>query len=116
MIGMILKWLSAGLLDRLLTHLEKRLDRDTETKRIAADVVKEEIQAEMQARAEARKVLIAESGHFWSGVCLDSLLHLGLRVAEVPVLREWGGAIIASLFLVDGVQSVARGMAARFTK
>ncbi|MEP1934938.1 MAG: hypothetical protein ABJJ37_27000 [Roseibium sp.] len=131
MLGGLLKWLSVGILDRLLSHLETRIDNETEQRRLDADIVREQIKGEILARAEARKVLIAESGHFWSAgrlgrllfvvplgiwwtaICLDSTFLFGWGVDEVPVLREWGGAIITSLFLVDGAQSVVRGLTLR---
>ncbi len=130
MIGTILTWLSGSVLDRLLGHIERRLDSANEKQRIGAELAAEEIRAEIAARSEARKVLIAENGHFlsagrlgrlvfvlplalwWAAVCLDSVFHLNWKIAEVPVLRDWGGAIVTSLFLVDGIKSVSRGMRA----
>jgi hypothetical protein len=129
-IGTILTWLSGSVLDRLLGHIERRLDSANEKQRIGAELAAEELRAEIAARSEARKVLIAENGHFlsagrlgrlvfvlplalwWAAVCLDSVFHLNWKIAEVPVLRDWGGAIVTSLFLVDGIKSVSRGMRA----
>ncbi|ADZ71338.1 hypothetical protein [Polymorphum gilvum] len=131
MIGTLLQWLSGGVLDRLLAHLERRVEGETARRRIEADLAAEEIRAEIEARKVARAVLIAESGHllsagrlgrlvfvlplglWWAAVCLDSVFHFGWRIAEVPVLRDWGGAIVTSLFLVDGARGMARGLAAR---
>lgn len=127
----LLTWLSSGILERLLGHLDRRVSAETGRRRIEADLAAQEIRAEIDARKQARMVLIAESGLFWSAgrlgrlvfvlplglwwaaVCLDSVFHFGWQVSEVPVLRDWGGAIVTSLFLVDGVRSVARGMKLR---
>lgn len=127
MMALLLKFLSGSLLDRLLSHMERRLDSATERERIGAELAAEEIKGEIAARSEARKVLLAEADHFfsaarlgrlafvlplglwWAAVCLDSVFHFGWRISEVPVLRDWGGAIITSLFLVDGARGLARG-------
>ncbi|WP_420411265.1 hypothetical protein [Roseibium sp.] len=131
MIGCLLQILSSGFLDRLLRHLEKRTATQIETRRIEADLAAEEIRAEITARQQARAVLIAGTGHFWSAgrlgrlvfvlplglwwaaVCFDSVFHFGWQIGEVPVLRDWGGAIVTSLFLVDGATSLARGLSIR---
>ncbi|MBD8874869.1 hypothetical protein [Roseibium polysiphoniae] len=128
MIAAILTWLSGSVLERLLAHARQRLDGKTEQDRIAAELAAEEIRAEIAARSEARKVLLAENGQFfsagrlgrlvfvlplglwWAAVCLDSVFRFGWKIAEVPVLRDWGGAIITSLFLVDGVKSISRSI------
>lgn len=127
----LMSGLSSGFLDRVLAHLDRRVSADTARRRIEADLAGHEIRAEIEARKQARAVLIAESGAFWSAgrlgrlvfvlplglwwaaVCLDSVFHFGWQVSEVPVLREWGGAIVTSLFLVDGARSIARGLKLR---
>ncbi|MBO0345186.1 hypothetical protein J0X15_08140 [Roseibium sp. CAU 1637] len=126
MIAALISLLSGGLLKLLLQAYESRLKAKTSQEALSADLAAEEIRAEISARAEARKVLVAENGVFfsagrlgrlsfvlplglwWSAICLDSVFHFGWKVAEVPVLRDWGGAIVTSLFLVDGVKSVGR--------
>ncbi|MEP3049664.1 MAG: hypothetical protein ABJL55_17570 [Roseibium sp.] len=107
------------------------MSSETQQTQISADLAAEEIRAEIDARRQARAVLLAESGHFWSAgrlgrmlfvlplglwwaaVCLDSVFRFGWAIAEVPVLRDWGGAIVTSLFLVDGARSVMRGINSR---
>ncbi len=106
------------------------MESGTSQAKIAADLAAEEIRSEITARREARKVLIAESGQllsagrvgrlafvlplalWWASICLDSVFHFGWNISEVPVLREWGGAIVASLFLVDGARSISRAWSA----
>ncbi len=132
MLRLVLSWLSGGVLETLLRHVERRIDNETERRRISAGLAAEEIRAEIAARAEARAVLVAESGFlfsagrlgrllfvlplalWWWAVCLDSVFLFGWGVAEVPVLRDWGGAIVTSLFLVEGAQGAVRAtLAAR---
>ncbi|MEP0234135.1 hypothetical protein [Roseibium sp.] len=131
MIAAFLTWLSGSVLESLLAYARQRLDSRTGQDRIAAELAAEEIRAEIAARSEARKILLAENGQFfsagrlgrlafvlplglwWAAVCLDSVFHFGWKIAEVPVLRDWGGAIITSLFLVDGVKSISRSVRAK---
>lgn len=126
MIGSLLSLLSSGILKLVLRAYESRLAATASRDKLSADLAAEEIRAQIAARAEASKVLVAESGSFfsagrlgrlvfvlplglwWAAVCLDSVFHFGWKISEVPVLRDWGGAIVASLFLVDGVKSLGR--------
>lgn len=52
----ILRWLSGGVLDRVLTHLEKSTDAKTE-------ITKEMIHAELERRRLQADVVRAELGH-----------------------------------------------------
>ncbi|EFO29092.1 conserved hypothetical protein [Roseibium sp. TrichSKD4] len=130
MISLLLNWLSSGVLRQVLQVLEKQMTHRAAHTVGRMDRAREEIRAELQARSEARKVLLAENGFFWSAgrlgrlvfvlplgfwwaaVCLDSVFRFGWNVAEVPVLRDWGGVIVASLFLVDGARAISRGFVA----
>lgn len=130
MISLLLNWLSSGVLRQVLQVLEKQMAHRAARTVGRMDLAGEEIRAELKARSEARKVLLAESGFFWSAgrlgrlvfvlplgfwwaaVCLDSVFRFGWNVAEVPVLRDWGGVIVASLFLVDGARAISRGVVA----
>ncbi len=130
-IGWLVQVLGSGILERLLRHLDRRVAAETNRRKIDADLAAEEIRAEISARRQARAVLISENGHFWSAgrlgrlvfvlplglwwaaICLDSVFHFGWKVGEVPILRDWGGAIVTSLFLVDGAKGIMRGMMAR---
>lgn len=127
---MIVGWLTGGLLQALLKAFvamqERRLESRGLERKLAADLAAEEIRAEIASRAEARKLLQLENGTllsagrlgrlafvlplalWWAAVCLDSVFHFGWKVSEVPVLRDWGGAIVTSLFLVDGMKTVGR--------
>ena len=121
--------LAGPLLKALVGLMERRLSAKEREGELAAELAVEEIRAEMQARAEARKVLIAEQGHllsagrigrllfvlplgvWWAAVIADSIFRFSWNVAALPApLDEWAGGIVLSLFLVDGAQGVARSL------
>lgn len=125
----LLALLAGPLLSALVGLMERRLSAKEREGELAAELAVEEIRAEMQARAEARKVLIAEQGHllsagrigrllfvlplgvWWAAVIADSIFRFSWNVAALPApLDEWAGGIVLSLFLVDGAQGVARSL------
>lgn len=125
----LLAFLAGPLLKALVGLMERRLSAKEREGELAAELAVEEIRAEMQARAEARKVLIAEQGHllsagrigrllfvlplgvWWAAVIADSIFRFSWNVAALPApLDEWAGGIVLSLFLVDGAQGVARSL------
>lgn len=125
----LLALLAGPLLKALVGLMERRLSAKEREGELAAELAVEEIRAEMQARAEARKVLIAEQGHllsagrigrllfvlplgvWWAAVIADSIFRFSWNVAALPApLDEWAGGIVLSLFLVDGAQGVARSL------
>ncbi|WP_428700379.1 hypothetical protein [Stappia sp.] len=123
----LLGFLAGPLLAALVKVFENRVAERSETARISADLAGQAIRGEIEARAHARAVLIAEQGHFlsaarlgrllfvlplglwWSAVIADSILSFDWDVAALPPpLDEWAGGILLSLFLVDGVQGAVR--------
>lgn len=103
-IALILKWLSGGILDRVLTHLEKTTDAKTE-------ITKEMIRAELERRRTQADVVVAELGHpvAWFPRLLASLTAVfvlmtfvvrwlyfpGTPLAE---LDPWVAGVIATIF------------------
>lgn len=123
----LLSFVAGPLLAALLRLAEARLQGASEGEREAAGLAREAIRAEMDARAQARAVLVAEGEHllsaarlgrllfvlplgvWWCAVIADSLFSFSWNVAALPApLDDWAGAILASLFLVDGMKGVAR--------
>lgn len=123
----ILQWLAGPLLRMVLAHFDRRIAARGESERLSADLAATAIRAEMEARSEARAVLLAEQGSFltaarlgrlmfvvplglwWSAVIADSIFAFSWNVAALPSpLDEWAGAILLSLFLVDGLQGAVR--------
>lgn len=128
MLFKILSWLSGGILDRILTHLERRADTETERDKVKAAVLRGAIVAEMEARANAREIRLATAG-FWEmrlltaliagcftlhlvAVTLDTVFRFGWQVSKFPApFDQWEGAILLSFFGVyaglGAVQSIA---------
>lgn len=121
----VLSWLSGGMLDRMLDHLERRADSETERERIRTNVTIEEIKAEIESRRAARDIVIAEQGWWvtalirpafawplaiwWAAVIADSLFRFEWNVAALPApLDEWSGWIIAAYFLTRPIEKAAR--------
>ncbi|WP_037547461.1 hypothetical protein [Stappia stellulata] len=128
----LLQWLTGPLLRAVLTHFDRRVAARSESERLSADLAARSIRAEMEARGHARAVLLAEQGRFWtaarlgrlmfvvplgiwwSAVIADSIFAFAWSVAALPSpLDEWAGAILLSLFLVDGLQGAVRATRAR---
>ena len=123
----LLGFLAGPLLAALVKAFESRVAARSEAARISADLAAQAIRGEIEARAHARAVLIAEQGHFlsaarlgrllfvlplglwWSAVIADSVFSFDWDVAALPPpLDDWAGGILLSLFLVDGVQGAVR--------
>ncbi|MAB01097.1 MAG: hypothetical protein CMN87_19810 [Stappia sp.] len=123
----LLSFLAGPLLAALLRLAEARLKNTGARESEAAGLAREAIRAEVAARAEARALLVAEGEHFfsaarlgrllfvlplglwWGAVMADSVFAFSWNVAALPApLDDWAGAILASLFLVDGMKGVAR--------
>lgn len=125
LVSKLLAWLSGGVLDRVLAHLERRAASDLERQRITAEVAKSYIEAEIETRRAARDVLLAEQGWwvtalirpafayplaaYYAAVIADSLFRFDWNVAALPApIDEWSGWIITAYFLVRGVEKTAR--------
>jgi hypothetical protein len=129
---LLLQWLAGPVLRLVLAHFDRRVSARGESERLSADLAAQAIRAEMDARSQARAVLLAEQGSFftaarlgrlmfvvplgiwWSAVIADSIFAFSWTVAALPSpLDEWAGAILLSLFLVDGLQGAVRATRAR---
>jgi len=125
LITTVLKWLSGGVLDSILSHLERRAASETERARINAETAKVFVQAEIESRKAARDIVIAEQGWwvtalirpafayplaiYYAAVIADSLFRFEWNVASLPApIDEWSGWIITAYFLVRGVEKTAR--------
>ncbi|HOV02935.1 MAG TPA: hypothetical protein PLG99_00895 [Kaistiaceae bacterium] len=130
LLATLLRWLSGGMLTRVLDHLERRADAETERQRLQTDVAIETIRAEVTARRAAADIVIAEQGWWvtalirpafawplaiwWGAVIADSLFQFEWNVAALPApLDEWSGWIIGAYFVTRPFEKVARGYLAR---
>ncbi|WP_310620903.1 hypothetical protein [Flexibacterium corallicola] len=126
----IFSFLGSGVLDRIFSHIEQRSAQENERDRIAAEVTKESIRAEVEARRAARDIVLAEQGWWvtamirpafawpiviWSGaIVADSLFHFEWNVAALPSpLNEWAGWIVAAYFLTRPFEKALRGAISR---
>lgn len=120
MIRAFLKWLTGGVLDRVLDTVEKRIDSQTDRERIKADLIKTHLQTRadfMQAGGFWLMLIFAAPfGLWWAMVmydsalgCADCLLPNGWTVAALPYpVDQWAGWIMAAIFGVVGVSKLKR--------
>lgn len=126
MLHFLSSFFSDVFLHRLLAYMESRLDEETVGKDKSAELATEQIRSEITARADARRLTLIDDGLpfttsrlgrlvfllplgiWWAALCLDNVFHFGWGITDVPVLDDWGGVIVTSLFLADGAKGVAR--------
>ena len=136
MIKWLIKFVSGGMLNRVLDTLDRKRDSEVERERIGAGLAAKQIEAEIEARKNAREIRLATAG-FWEmrlltfiiALCFVSHLVLvtlatnfrlfhdwcyevGSRtVCGVPAFPspfdEWEGAILLSFF---GIYTVGKGI------
>lgn len=111
----LLKWLSGGVLDRVLGHLEKRGEIANDKEKIRSDVVKEYIGAEIADRAGRRELSKAFIGSrvlvwpvalmlfalaiYFCAVVADSIFLFEWNVALLPpAILAWADAMIQTVF------------------
>jgi hypothetical protein len=120
MIRALIKWLTGGVLDRVLDTVEKRIDSQTDRERIKADLIK----THLQTRADFMNaggfwlmlIFAVPFGVWWAMViydttfgCADCLLANDWTVAALePPLDEWAGWIMLSIFGVVGVSKLRK--------
>jgi len=120
----LIKWLTSGPLDRILSTVDHKMDNATERERIKTKAVETYIDA--QARVLTGRgwwfplFFIAPLGVWFASVCVYSILFCtkcaypqDWSVAALPApLDEWAGVIIGSLFLAK----TGEALIARFKK
>jgi hypothetical protein len=129
-LALILRLVSGGLLDRVLTALRARAESGAERERIGASVAIEHIKAELGRRQAQRDVLIAEQGRwvtslmrpafayplalYYCAVIADSLFLFDWNVAALPPpLGEWSGWVISAIFLSESGERITRTIVGR---
>jgi hypothetical protein len=121
----ILNFLGGGVLNRVLTTLERKADNETERERIRTNVTIEEIRAELARRQAQRDVLLKESesaiqwlprftfgmtaAAYFLAVTLDSIFDLPGAVLALPDNEAAiMGVIVAGLFLDKAAKSLRK--------
>lgn len=116
MIAWVFRFLTSGILDKLLQYYTTRSDNQ-------AQVAVELIKAEIETRKAQRDIIIAENG--WSVsrwmrpfvfyplalhlnlVILDSIFQFSWDIARLPEpMDQWQGGIILSFFLVKPIEGL----------
>lgn len=127
MLSLLLKWITKGPLDRILTSLDKSIDNETERQKVAGEVISKYIATEAETRATAMQsrvfwyvwALFAAPVGFWLGaICLDSVFLFSGQIADLPPsVKPYASQIIAAVFGsgagVAGIQSVAAAIRGR---
>lgn len=110
-IGLVLDWLTAGPLDRILTSIDKHTDATIDREKIRSEAVSQYVQAQV-AIANSRQwwfpiLFLVPAGLWFGSVCLYSILWCkacaypqSWSIAALPPpLDQWEGLIISSLFI-----------------
>ena len=116
----LLKWLTGGVLDRVLDTVDKRVDAQTDRDRLKADLIK----AHMQTRAEFMRaggfwlmLIFAAPLAFWFAAvlvysvfwCAGCAFPQMWTIAALPApLDDWAGAMITAIFGVVGLASLRK--------
>ena len=120
MLRAVLSLLSGGVLDRVLSTVDRKIAAETDREALKADIIREHYRSRadfMRAGGLWLMLLFAVPlGIWWGGVCLYSLLWCAgcafpkpWTIAALPEpLNEWAGLIIVSIFGVVGVTRFRR--------
>lgn len=124
MIKWILNWVSGGLAGALTRAYEAKLNSQSESEKVRAEVAIKDIDAQIEARRQATEIRIATSG-FWEMrlitfliagcftlhlvlVTLDTCFKFGWRIPAFPEpFASYQGTILLSFF---GVQIAGKAL------
>lgn len=124
--GMIFSFLGGPLISGLLSAYKERLAATNTQDQMALDLLQKEVDADIAARAEATKLLIAEQGRWytacirplfampfviyaWKIIVWDKVLGIGTTLNGIDA-NFWGifQTVIISYFGASAVERVAR--------
>jgi len=125
MLQLILGFVGGPVINGLIAAYRERLAATNTQDHMALDLLQAEIAAEVAARAEANKLIIAEQGHWYTAmirplfalpfvifafkvIVFDKVLGLGVTDALDP--KMWGvfQTIVVSYFGATAVERVAK--------
>lgn len=123
--GMIFSFLGGPVISGMLSAYKQRLASINTQDQMALDLLQKEIEADIAARAEATRLLIAEQGHWYTAiirplfalpfvifgfkvVVWDKVLGLGVTDKLDP--NMWGvfQTIVVSYFGASAIERVSR--------
>lgn len=120
MIATLLNWITGGVLDRVLTTVDRKIAADTDREKLKADIIMEHYRQRadwMRAGGFWLMMLFAVPLAFWfASVALYSVLWCArcaypqawVIAALPPPLDQWGWAIVVAIFGVIGVERLKR--------
>jgi uncharacterized membrane protein len=134
MLGLLLSFFGGPVIKGLISAYQAKLSAEQTDKKIAADLAAKHIDAEIQARANAKEVRLATAG-FWEQrvitflIAVPFVIHL-LLVAVDTIFKvcscvwpfpkpfvDWEGAILLSYFglvgVTTGLNAIAGAVATR---
>lgn len=98
--------IALALLDELERNLQYIKSRDQENEDIALTVGK--LRVELEAEKQRAKVLFMENARLKSGIA--GLIHLGIRYADVEVMKIAGDAQLSTPCTDSIINSIATGI------
>lgn len=120
MIRAALRWLTGGILDRVLDTVDRRVQATTDREMIKSEIIKEHY----RTRADFMRaggfwlmlIFAAPLAFWWAAVILYSVLWCrgciwpqAWTIAALPApLDEWAGLIVMAIFGVLGVDRLRR--------
>ena len=120
MIRALLGWLTGGILDRVLSTVDRTIEAQTDREALKADVIREHYRTRadwMRAGGFWLMLLFAAPlALWWASVLLYSILWCrgciwpqAWSVAALPApLDEWAGLIVMAIFGVIGIDRLKR--------
>lgn len=122
---LILNFLGGPVISGLISAYKARLSATNTQDQMALDLLQKEVEADIAARAEATRLLIAEQGHWYTAiirplfaapfvifafkvVVWDKVLGWGVTDALDPNMWSVFQAIVVSYFGATAVERVAR--------
>jgi len=116
----IFSWLTGGVLDRILSTVDKKIDNETNRDKIKGDIIKAHLETRagfMRAGGFVLMLLFALPLAFWFGAvlvysvfwCQGCAFPQEWAVAALPApLDQWSGGIVMSIFGVIGLNQFKR--------
>lgn len=120
MIKTVLNWLTGGILDRVLSTVDKKIAADTDREKLKADIILEHYRQRADwMRAGGFWLMALFAGPlalWWAAVILYSILWCracaypqAWSIAALPdPLGEWAGLIVISIFGVIGLDRLKK--------
>lgn len=117
--GFLLKTLTGGSLDSILSTIDKHMDADVEKEKIKAEVTKTYVTAQSQLLVGRtwwfQLFFVLPLGMHWAALnWVSAFPQFGWTVYALPApFDSWASYIISALFIVDGAKAVGNSIIKR---